>query len=85
MSRTLYVGNLPLSTTAEALAVKFGICGTVVSVKIVTDEETGRLKGIAFVEMANSSEAQTAIDKLNLSNYDGRLMSVNKLRAAAVS
>lgn len=82
MSKTLYVGNLPLSTTHEALTGKFATCGAVVSVKLATDPDSGRMKGMAFIEMASSAAAQVAIDRLNLSSYDGRLMSVTRLRVA---
>lgn len=85
MSRTLYVGNLPLSATRESLADKFASCGTVVSVRLLTEASTGLSKGTAFVEMANAADAQSAIERLNLSSYDGRLMSVNWIRAAASS
>ena len=77
MSRTLYVGNLPFSATEETLATKFGRCGTVVSVKLLKDPVTGHSKRCGYIEMASQLEAQTAVDKLNLADYEGRLMSVN--------
>jgi RNA recognition motif-containing protein len=80
ISRTLYISNLPFSATEEELSVKFGKCGTVVSARIAFDASTGRSKCFAFVEMASGTEALTAIQRLNLTTYDGRLMSVNLTR-----
>jgi cold-inducible RNA-binding protein len=82
VSRTLYVGNLPISATADTLAVKFAACGTVVSVKFTPLPATRRSNGVAFIEMGNNTEAQTAIDKFHMSSLDGRVISVNKMRAA---
>jgi RNA recognition motif-containing protein len=82
VSRTLYVGNLPFSATEETLAVKFARCGTVVSVTLVKDPMTGHSKRCGYIEMATQAEAQTAVDRLNLADYEGRLMSVNKVAAA---
>jgi RNA recognition motif-containing protein len=85
VSRMLYIGNLPIAATEEALGAKFARCGTVVSVKIETHPETGGSKGFGFVEMSNTAEAQTAITRLNMSDYDGRLMSVNRARPASAA
>ena len=74
---TLYISNLPRSATEEELALKFGRCGTVVSARIVVDTGTGSSKGFGFVEMATRAEALVAVQRLNLTSYDGRLMSVN--------
>ena len=83
MSGTLYVGNLPFSATEESLAVKFGQCGTVLSVKLIKDPITGRSKRCGFIEMASLADAQKAVDRLNLADYEGRLMSVNKTALSA--
>lgn len=84
MSTTLYVSNLPFSTTEEALAGKFGNFGTVVSVKLDRDAGVGiRTRG-AFVEMRTASDAQRAITGLNFADFDGRLMSVYRAVAAVV-
>lgn len=84
MSTTLYVSNLPFSTTEEALAGKFGNFGTVVSVKLDRDAEAGvRIRG-AFVEMRTSADAQKAINGLNFADFGGRLMSVYRAVAAVV-
>lgn len=74
MSTRLYVSNLPLSATAEMLTGRFGKFGQVVSVALEPVERPHR-RG-AFVEMTTSSGAQQAIAGLNLSDFDGRLVSV---------
>jgi cold-inducible RNA-binding protein len=83
VSTTLYVSNLSFSATEEMLAGTFGKFGTVVSVKIARDPSTGRSRRCAFVAMRTLAEAQTAVNGLNLANFDGRLMSVNKAISAA--
>ena len=84
MSTTLYVSNLPFSTTEEVLAGKFGKFGSVVSVKLDRAAGVGiRLRG-AFVEMQTAADAQKAINGLNFANFDGRLMSVYRAVAAVV-
>ncbi len=80
MGRKLYVGNLPFSVTEQDLSDKFAACGTVESVKLITDRDTGRMKGFGFIEMASDAEAQAAIDSLNGSDYEGRPMKVNEAR-----
>jgi len=78
MGKKLYVGNLPFSATEHALTDTFGRYGTVQSVVIITDRNTGRSKGFGFVEMSTEAEAATAINKLNGTQYDGRAMNVNE-------
>jgi cold-inducible RNA-binding protein len=80
MGRKLYVGNLPFSVTEEDLLDKLSAFGTVDSVKIITDRDTGRSKGFAFVEMGSDSEAHAAIDGLNGKDFSGRPMVVNEAR-----
>ncbi|MGH8221345.1 MAG: RNA recognition motif domain-containing protein [Woeseiaceae bacterium] len=80
MSRKLYVGNLPFSATESSLAEAFGECGTVESVKLITDRDTGQSRGFGFVEMGSSAEAQQAIDKMNGKEFDGRAITVNIAR-----
>ncbi len=80
MGKKLYVGNLPDSATEQDLSDKFAACGTVKSVKLITDRGTGRSRGFGFVEMASDSEAEAAIDSLNSSDYEGRPMKVNEAR-----
>ncbi len=80
MGGKLYVGNLPDSATEQDLSDKFTACGTVDSVKLITDRDTGRTRGFGFIEMASDAEAQAAIDSLNGSDYEGRPMKVNEAR-----
>jgi RNA recognition motif-containing protein len=74
MSTTLYVSNLPLSATTEMLTTRFRKFGNVLSV--VLEPEDRRKRRGALVEMNTSSDAQKAIAGLNLSDFDGRLVSV---------
>jgi RNA recognition motif-containing protein len=78
MSKKLYVGNLSFSTTADDLREAFGEHGTVVSAQIVSDRDTGRSRGFAFVEM--SSGAEEAIESLNGTDFQGRTLTVNEAR-----
>jgi RNA recognition motif-containing protein len=80
MGKKIYVGNLPFSATNESLSQMFSTYGTVDSSKIVMDRDTGRSKGFGFVEMASDDEGQTAIDKLNGTDYEGRSLTVNEAR-----
>jgi len=75
VSTNIYVGNLPFSTTAEAIQELFSPYGTVENVNLITDRETGRLRGFGFVEMA--SGANEAIAALNEKDLDGRTLTVN--------
>ena len=65
MNRRLYVGNLSYQTTETTLSNLFGAIGEVISVDLITDRMTGRSRGFAFVEMAQESAAQEAINQLN--------------------
>jgi RNA recognition motif-containing protein len=78
MSKKLYVGNLPFSTTADDLLEAFGNFGTVTQAQVVSDRETGRSRGFAFVEMADGAEG--AIDNLNGAQFQGRTLTVNEAR-----
>jgi len=80
MSKKLYVGNLSYQTTESALSDLFGELGEVLSVNLITDRMTGRSKGFAFVEMAESSAAQQAINQLNGKSLDGRDIKVAEAR-----
>jgi RNA recognition motif-containing protein len=80
MGRKLYVGNLPYSATEQSVRDAFSKCGTVSSVSIISDRDTGQSKGFGFVEMSSDAEAQAAIDKLNGQDYNGRPMTVNEAR-----
>jgi cold-inducible RNA-binding protein len=83
MGKKLYVGNLPFSATEQDLSETFSQCGTVDSVKIITDRDTGRSKGFGFVEMSTDDEAQQAISKFNGADFDGRAMTVNEAKPMA--
>ena len=80
MGRKLYVGNLPYSADQQSLTEIFSRCGTVDSVNVITDRDTGRSKGFAFIEMSSDSEAQKAIQELNGTDCDGRPMTVNEAK-----
>ena len=78
MSKKIYVGNLPFSSTEAELKELFGHHGAVESVNIITDRETGRPRGFAFVEMEDASAAQDAIRALDGSDLGGRNIKVNQ-------
>jgi cold-inducible RNA-binding protein len=80
MEAKLYVGNLPYSTTEDKLRELFGKAGAVVGVSVITDRETGRSKGFAFVEMSNQSEAEKAIQMFNGYSMDNRELRVSIAR-----
>ncbi len=78
MSQKLYVGNLAFGTTSDDLSALFGQHGTVTSSQIITDRETGRSRGFAFVEMSNGGAE--AIQALNMSEFQGRNLTVNEAK-----
>ncbi|MGQ4806729.1 hypothetical protein NKDENANG_00064 [Candidatus Entotheonellaceae bacterium PAL068K] len=78
MSTNIYVGNLPFSTTADEIRDLFSAHGTVESVNLITDRETGRLRGFGFVEMVDG--AQEAIEALHQTELGGRTLTVNLAR-----
>lgn len=80
MSKRLYVGNLPFSTTEDDLKALFAEAGTVASVSLVTDKDTGRSRGFAFVEMSNDAEADKAREALNGRQIGNRGLVVNEAR-----
>jgi RNA recognition motif-containing protein len=75
----IYVGNLPYSVTRDQLAELFSPFGEVVDVHVVTDRQTGRPKGFAFVEM-DDADAQKAISQLHGSQLNDRTITVNEAR-----
>ena len=77
----IFIGNLDYSATEEQLRAAFSPYGTVDSCTIVVDRDTGNSRGFAFLEMANSEEAQTAIAALNGSLLGDRTIRVNEARA----
>jgi cold-inducible RNA-binding protein len=80
MSKKLYVGNLSYSVTDGTLQELFSSVGEVASVSVITDRMTGRSRGFAFVEMADSAAAQQAIAQLNGRMVDGRALKVAEAR-----
>jgi RNA recognition motif-containing protein len=76
----LYVGNLSFSSTEETLQAQFGAYGQVDEVAIITDRDTNRPRGFAFVTMANEAEGRAAIEGLNGVDVDGRTITVNEAR-----
>ncbi|HUC30877.1 MAG TPA: RNA-binding protein [Candidatus Acidoferrum sp.] len=78
--KNLYVGNLPHSTTEAELRTAFEAHGPVEKVSIVTDRDTGRSRGFAFVEMTNASEADKAVAALNGSELGGRTLTINEAK-----
>lgn len=75
--KSIYVGNLPYSTTNEQMVELFGQFGAVSSVKLINDRETGRAKGFGFVEMEDE-EALKAISALDGTEFIGRKLRVNE-------
>lgn len=78
MSRKLYVGNLPFSTTEDELRAVFERHGSVDTVNVIMDRETGRARGFAFVEMSEPSAAEDAMRALDGSDLGGRSLRVNE-------
>lgn len=76
----IYVGNLSYTATSDDLQQEFSAFGKVESVTLVTDRDTGRSKGFAFVEMPTVAEAQAAIGKLNGKVLKERAMTVSAAR-----
>ena len=83
MGKKLYVGNLPFTATEDSIADQFAACGTVDSVKIITDRDSGRSKGFGFVEMSTDDEAQKAISMYNGQDFGGRKLTVNEAKPMA--
>lgn len=80
MAAKLYIGNLSFNATNQDLEDMCGEYGTVQSVNIIEDRETGRSRGFAFVEMSSNEEAQSAIAALNGREIDGRALTVNEAK-----
>ena len=75
----IYIGNLPYTTNEDEVRNLFEEFGEVYSVKLITDRETGRLKGFGFVEMEQNG-GQTAMEELNEQDFGGRNIVVNEAR-----
>ena len=80
MSTKLYVGNLPYTAKEESLKEHFSSAGSVASVKIIIDRETGRSKGFGFVEMDSDDGAQSAVSQLDGQEFEGRSLRVSEAK-----
>lgn len=78
--KKLFVGNIPHSTSEAELRALFEPHGKVDQVSVVTDRDTGRSRGFAFVEMTDSAEAEKAIAALNGKELGGRALNINEAR-----
>ncbi len=78
--KKLFVGNMSFNTTEGELRSIFEPYGEITSINIVTDRDTGRPRGFAFVELADDGEAAKAITELNGKELDGRALNVNEAR-----
>jgi RNA recognition motif-containing protein len=76
----IYVGNLSYDATEDSVREAFAVYGTVTSVNIITDRETGRSRGFAFVELAYTPVAAAAIEAINLQQIAGRAVTVNEAK-----
>lgn len=75
--KSIYVGNLPFSATEDEVRELFSPFGTVATVKLITDRDTGRPRGFGFVEM-EAAEADAAIEALNGKEMGGRTLRINE-------
>jgi cold-inducible RNA-binding protein len=83
MAQRIYVGNLSYNTNEEKLRTLFAEYGEIEAVNIITDRDTGRPKGFAFIEMATEQDAQKAISSLNGTVVDDREIRVDKAKPQA--
>jgi cold-inducible RNA-binding protein len=80
MSMKLYVGNLAFQTSSDELQALFAQAGTVESVSLIEDRETGRTRGFGFVEMSTKEEGAAAIQQFNGKDLSGRALNVNEAK-----
>jgi cold-inducible RNA-binding protein len=80
MSMKLYVGNLSFDTSSQDLEDVFGEVGTVESVNIIEDRDTGRSRGFGFVEMSSKEEGNNAIKEFDGKEVNGRQLKVNEAK-----
>lgn len=78
--KNIFVGNLDFAATESSVRSLFEPYGKVDRVNLITDRDTGRSRGFAFVEMSDSAQADQAITALNGQNLDGRALNVNEAR-----
>jgi RNA recognition motif-containing protein len=81
--KNIFVGNLDFSASESSIRSLFERYGTVERVNLITDRDTGRSRGFAFVEMTDSSEADRAITALNGTDLNGRALNINEARPKA--
>jgi len=80
MSMKLYVGNLAFETSSNDLQTLFAQAGTVESVSLIEDRETGRSRGFGFVEMSTKEEGDAAVAQFNGKDVGGRTLKVNEAK-----
>ncbi len=78
--KKLYVGNISFSTSETELKEAFGSYTSIVSLKLITDRETGQSRGFAFIEMQDSAEAERAISEMDGKSLSGKSLRVNEAR-----
>jgi RNA recognition motif-containing protein len=78
--KKIFVGNLDFGATEDSVRALFEPYGAVDSVSVITDRDTGRSRGFAFVEMADAGQADAAINALNGTNLGGRTLNINEAR-----
>lgn len=81
--KNIFVGNLDFSATESSIRSLFEPYGAVERVNLITDRDTGRSRGFAFVEMTDAAEADRAIAALNGTDLDGRALNINEARPKA--
>jgi len=81
--KSIFVGNLDFAATDSSIRSLFERYGSVERVNVVTDRDTGRSRGFAFVEMSDSSQADQAIASLNGTELNGRTLNINEARPKA--
>ena len=80
LMQNIFVDNLAVDTSEQTLRAAFEAFGQVLTVKVVTDRDTGIPRGFAFIEMSSDAEALAAVDTLNSSTIDGQVVRVNEAR-----
>jgi RNA recognition motif-containing protein len=81
--KNIFVGNLDFGATDDTVRTMFEAYGTVDRASVVTDRDSGRSKGFAFVEMPNDAEGERAIAALNGKELNGRALTINEARPKA--
>lgn len=76
----LFIGNLPFSATEESVRALFAPHGTIESLALINDRDTGRPRGFGFIEMSNA-DASKAMQALNGKDFEGRALKVNEAQA----